>query len=283
MLFVSFILAVCVVDAIRCSKGFITVEYEVASPKISAEVRFVMISDLHGAEYGEGNSELLDAVREAEPDAILVNGDMISAESDEKDVSVALDLIAELNKIADVYLAYGNHEQGYHARNGPEVYDRFRNLGVTIMDPAFSDVTLNGQNIRIGGIADYCYNHYQREQAYRLGYAYRFMKRFCDTGDFKLLLCHIPQNYYPDRSDVKYEDWDCDLVVSGHTHGGLWRIPFLGAPYLPGQGFFPKLVRGLYDLGNAKMIVGAGLGGRDRVFRLNDPCELVVIRLVPEE
>ena len=282
-LIIVFIFAAAVVDAIRCASGFITVRYEVASPKISAAMRFVMLTDLHAEEYGESNCELLDAVRAEEPDLIFVNGDMISAESSEEEVEIALSLITALTDIAPVYLSYGNHEEGYLSFNGPEILERYYETGAIVLDAAYKDMEVNGQFIRIGGTSDYCFNHYQLEKNYRLGRSYQFMSRFCNTDLFKLLLCHIPQNYYPHASDLRYEDWNCDLVLSGHTHGGLWRIPFIGAPYLPGQGFFPKLVHGEYDIGNAEMIIGAGLIRRDRVPRLNDPCELVVITLVPGE
>ena len=281
-LFAAFILITAIVDAIRCADGFLTIEYEVASPKISREVRLVMVSDLHETEYGEGNSELLSAVRELSPDAILVNGDMVSAKTDEAGKNIGVDLVKALTEIAPVYLSIGNHEHGYIKRNGIGIWNDLYNTGAVILDGKYADIELNGQTFRIGGTSDYCYNHYYKERVYKQTANYLFLNDFCDTELFKLLLCHMPDNYVPTAKELVYEDWDCDLVLSGHTHGGLWRLPFIGAPYLPGQGFFPKLVRGRYDVGNAEMIIGAGLTQHNRLPRIGAPAELLLIRLVPE-
>lgn len=282
ILFAAFILAVAVVDAFRCADGFLTIEYEVSSAKIEHEVRLVMVSDLHETEYGEGNSELLTAITALDPDAILVNGDMLSAKTDEAGAKIGIDLITALTDIAPVYLSLGNHEQGYMKYNGMGLWEKLYATGAVILDRRFVDIELNGQTFRLGGIADYCFNHYYKPAAYRRTASYVFMTGFCDTELFKLLMCHMPENYVPHSKDLVYEDWDCDLVLSGHTHGGLWRLPVIGAPYLPGQGLFPKFVRGRYDVGNAEMIVGAGLSQHNRMPRLGDPAELLLIRLVPE-
>lgn len=281
-LFAAFILAVTAVDAIRCANGFITVTYEVTSPKIQKEVRLVMVSDLHETEYGAGNCELLSAIEELHPDAVLVNGDMVSAHGTEEEARIGVELIRNLTKIAPVYLSMGNHEQGYMEIHGMGLWEDLYETGAVILDRRYYDIELNGQTIRLGGIAERCFNHYYKEGVYRRTGSYQFLRRFCDTELFKLLMCHMPDFYVPSQKELKYEDWDCDLVLSGHTHGGLWRLPVIGAPFLPGQGFFPKLVHGEYDVGNAEMIIGAGLSQHNRLPRLGDPAELLLIRLLPE-
>ncbi len=152
-----------------------------------------------------------------------------------------------------------------------------------MLDRDLEDIEVNGNAIRVGGINEYCYNHYLKDKVYRASGGYRFMTRFCDTDSFKLLLCHQPNFYFPQSRDLVYEDWDCDLVLSGHTHGGLIRIPFIGSLYLPQQGLFPKLDKGLKDVGKAQMVIGGGLGDHGMWIRINSPHELILIRLVPEE
>ena len=283
MLFSAFILAAAVVDMIRCSKGFLITRYEVGSQKISSPVRIVMLSDIHEREYGEGNSELLCAVRGLDPDIIVVVGDILSAEVEREELHIGVDLISSLSDIAPTYISYGNHETRFFMTHKPENTTVFRGLGALVLDSSFKDIEVNGNAIRIGGINNYCFNHYMKEKDYRATRAYRFLSLFCETDSFKLLLCHKPEDYVPQSRELEYEDWECDLVLSGHTHGGLVRLPLIGCVFLPGQGFFPKLDKGFKDVGNADMIIGAGLGDHRVALRINDPHELLVIELVPGE
>ena len=85
----------------------------------------------------------------------------------------------------------------------------------------------------------------------------QFENTFCDEykDNYKILMSHRPE-----MGDV-YANYDYDLVVCGHAHGGQWRIPFTGYGIAsPDQGLFPKYVDGLYKLANgADMVVSRGL------------------------
>ena len=70
-----------------------------------------------------------------------------------------------------------------------------------------------------------------------------------------------------------------DLVLTGHAHGGQFRIPFVGGLYAPAQGAFPKYDSGLYTKGTTNMIVSRGLGNSAFPFRINNTPEIVIVTL----
>lgn len=281
VMLVSFVFIAVLLDSIRCSSDFIIQRYEFVTDRISAPVRIVMVSDLHESEFGEGNERLINAVRDIGPDLILCAGDMITRNSPDERMSIGIDFMAALTDIAPVYMSLGNHETIYTARNGRWVLDAFEASGVRILDTEYADVSAAGQVIRVGGVSSECFNTGLSDEEYESSEKYRFLNDMSGSGHYSILLCHRPSDYRR-RSDIKrFEDRDIDLVLSGHTHGGLWQIPFIGSLYLPQQGLFPDLDRGLKRVGKADMIIGAGLGTEKPLFRFNDPCELVLITLNP--
>lgn len=282
LLFAAFFAAVVALDAYRCVHEFITTEYEIASPKIKSPVTIAMLSDLHESEFGKNNEKLIAAVKGLSPDLILCVGDMFTRGVSDEKLNIALDLMRALTETAPVYYSLGNHEKDHVEAHGDSVLGLIDSTGVHRLELEYVDLNIKGQELRIGGTSETCYNFSQSWRYYHSTPKYAFLVNFCRTEAFKLLLCHKPISYYPKRADVLYEDWNVDLVVSGHNHGGLIRLPFVGCLYMQSDGFFPKRDLGLWNVGKADMLIGAGLGN-SRFFRLNDPCELVVIKLVPGE
>ena len=91
---------------------------------------------------------------------------------------------------------------------------------------------------------------------------------------FRILLSHHPE-YHP-----RYlADRQIHLTVSGHAHGGQWRIGSRGV-YAPGQGLFPKYVGGLYPIGNGTLCVSRGMRNTVRIPRFFNPCEIVILDLI---
>ena len=283
LLILSFLAVSCALEAYRCAHDFVVTGYEFVTEKVSSPVRFVLVGDLHESEFGENNSKLVEAVRAQEPDVILCTGDMITRNISEDLLHIGVDFMTEMAGIAPVYMSLGNHESIYVEKHGRGVLDSLEAAGVVLLDKEYVDADINGQTVRIGGIYDYCFKYGQTAEEYEASEKYAFLTSFCDTDSYKILLCHRPVDYRLESMLKYYEDWDTDLVLSGHTHGGLWQIPFINkSPYLPQQGFLPMLDKGLKDLGNAQMIITAGLGSEPGLFRLNDPCELVSITLLPD-
>jgi predicted MPP superfamily phosphohydrolase len=68
-------------------------------------------------------------------------------------------------------------------------------------------------------------------------------------------------------------------VLSGHVHGGQFRLPLIGGLYGPGQGLFPDYETGVYSSGRTDMVVSRGIGNSVIPVRLNNRPEVILITL----
>ena len=94
-----------------------------------------------------------------------------------------------------------------------------------------------------------------------------------DGDGFTILLSHRPELF------DTYTDHDVDLVLSGHAHGGQFRLPFIGGMVAPNQGLFPEYDAGIYTEGNTSMLVSRGVGNSILPFRINNRPEVILIEL----
>lgn len=240
-----------------CSNNLITVtKYRVESEKAPQKaVRVVQLSDLHGKSFGRGNARLLKKVKAQKPDFIAVTGDVIHKYRP-RDISVAVAAVEELAKIAPVYYVSGNHEM--RSTRYRSFKEQLKEAGATVLD----DQVALAFGIVIAGVN--C-AHIKSGKFYDLA----------EDGDFKLLLAHLP--HYIDR----YALAGYDLALTGHAHGGQWRLPFtkIGV-YSPGQGLFPKYASGIHSCGNMRQIISRGLGNSQCPLRLFNRPEIVVTDIV---
>lgn len=254
--------------------------YVLSSPKLTAPIRVVQLTDLHNSEFGEDNAELIDLVSRQHPDLILMTGDMLNGREDETEIAV--NLVRRLTEVAPVYFSYGNHEVTHERMFARDLTALFEETGATVLDRTYEDVTVNGQTIRLGGIYGYCLP----EKYYSSGEAKRweceYLKEFQDTESYTLLLAHLPTCWI--RND-NLDIWQIDCVVSGHEHGGQIRLPLIGGLYAPDQGLFPGRSSGIYASQDGKraMVLSRGLGSANAVPRMNNVPEIVVVDIVPEE
>ncbi len=284
MLAILMIAVLITTEALRCAKSFTVTHYEVSYAALDSKVRIAMLSDLHGSEFGKCNERLIDAVAQIEPDVILCVGDMISQNDTREKLNIGINLIKELTQIAPVYVSMGNHEQTYDIDHpSTDIGRLYAETGAVVLDEEYADITVNGNDIRIGGILDHTWNFEMSHERFAASEEYAFLSDFCDTDSLKILMCHRPSCYFTQGEGAVYEDWDIDLVLAGHTHGGLLRLPGIGSIYLPAEGFFPKYDKGLFDMGNADMIIGGGLGHGGILFRLFNQCELLSIEIGARE
>lgn len=256
-----------------------TESYSVSLEDIASPVRIVLLSDLHGKSFGRENSRLIAKIQEQSPDAIFLDGDMIDRSADPTDVQELLRLIERLHKIAPVYVAPGNHELEY-MQTDASLLTQVAEAGAVVVNDSYVDVTIASQPLRIGGTMGHAFYFGRSEKEFSSSPEYQFLKAFEDTNVPKICLAHMPDTFIFNGA---YSMWNVDLVLSGHTHGGLIRLPFIGGLYAPMQGWFPEYDRGYFCLGgHMQMVISAGLSGHGVIPRINNPPEIVVIDLVPE-
>ena len=263
-------------------KKFKTVKYTIHSNKLQNHgFTIAMISDLHNVELGKKNENLLQALQEAKPDIICIAGDLVLGKK-EKSVKIAYDFIKRAVKIAPVYYGLGNHEQ--RMKKYPQVYGeeycifekRIQKLGVTMLENSSSFLEIKGEKIQISGLA-LPEEYYKKGKKVEL--SIKTMNRLVgkvSKENFHILLAHTPK--YGDT----YLEWGGDLILAGHYHGGMVRLPFLGGVISPDLRLFPKYCRGDFQEGNRHLIVSAGLGEHTLPVRIFNPRELVLITCVPE-
>lgn len=255
------------------------VEYDVTINAENALFRIALLSDLHGKSFGRENSRLIAKIQEQSPDVIFLDGDMIDRSADQTDVQELLRLIERLHEIAPVYFAPGNHELEY-MKTDASLLTQVAEAGAVVVNDSYVDVTIAGQPLRIGGTMGHAFYFGRSEDEFSSSPEYQFLKTFEDTDVPKICLAHMPDTFIFNGA---YYLWNVDLVLSGHTHGGLIRLPFIGGLYAPMQGWFPEYDRGYFRLGeHMQMVISAGLSGHGMIPRINNPPEIVVIDLVPE-
>ncbi len=274
-----FLLICLAVSLYRSRNSLSCSAYTLEVPELTAPVRLLQLSDLHNRSFGPGNEDLLALAADQAPDLILLTGDLVSA--GEPDMAVAAELIRELSVFAPVYVSLGNHEWAYREHYGVDPAEIYREAGATVLDFRYLDLTVAGQELRLGGIYGYCLP----EKYLSTGEARReecdFMKVFQDTRRYTVLMSHLPIVWLVNGG---LEEWDVDCVLSGHLHGGQIVLPFAGGVYAPDLGWFPGRAEGLYTSadGSRTLVLSRGLGtAAGTPPRFNNLPELVVVDLVP--
>ncbi|MBR5268823.1 MAG: metallophosphoesterase [Lachnospiraceae bacterium] len=257
----------------------VTEIFTIRSPKIKGNgKRLVFLTDLHDKEFGPNNERLLQAIREADPDVVLVGGDMMVAKG-VGDLTLSLKFLKRLSEEFSVICANGNHE--IRLRNEKETYgNKYREyrqalaeMGITVLSDRKvaldQDIELYGLNLLM--------DHYRK------GYP-RMKPGFVETvlgrpnsEKYSLLLAHSPMYF------KQYAEWGADLTLSGHFHGGTIRLPLVGGVMTPQFQFFYPWCSGQYEGAyGRKMIVGRGLGTHSINIRFNDKPQVVVVDLKGE-
>ena len=260
-----------------------TTEYRVVSSDIEEPVTICLLADLHDHRFRNKNSELVEQVRETEPDLILLAGDFINEDS--PDTSIATELILQLTDIAPVYFSIGNQELGYMKAGNTDLLRKLEEAGACILEEEFTDIDVNGNRIRLGGMYGYAFAHDGGGHMYKEGIPsgrLQFLEEFQKGKGFKIMMSHRPDSFIFGEAA---ETWDIDMVLSGHLHGGQVILPFWGGLYAGDQGFFPEYVHGEHHFSAVKtMIISSGLGSdREKLPRFNNLPEVVKITLVHGE
>lgn len=229
--------------------------------------RIAHVSDLHNVDFGNGNEELLTMIRDAEPDMIAITGDMI--DSRRTDIDIALQFAEEAVKIAPCFFVTGNHES--RISEYPDFREGLIERGVVVLEDRYVKLEYLGGTMHLIGVFDPSFLYGYGDEASYMESDLCHLMPSKDT--YTILLSHRPEMF-----DI-YEKYEIDLVLSGHTHGGQIRLPFIGGLVAPTQGLFPKYDAGLFTEGRTNMIVSRGIGNSSFPFRFNNRPELVLIDL----
>lgn len=231
--------------------------------------RIAQVSDLHNVELGKDNNKLIEKLKECEPDIIVLTGDLIDSSHTNIDISIAF--AEKAVKIAPTYFVSGNHEAWID--NYDEFVGRLSEKGVSILQNKSVVLEKNNESITIIGVDDPSFH-----ADYLLGGEEAVMNSSLSeltekAEGYTILLSHRPEffNIYVSNK--------VDLVLTGHAHGGQFRLPFVGGVIAPGQGLFPKYDAGLYTENNTNMIVSRGIGNSIIPFRVNNRPEIVLVEL----
>lgn len=279
---VAILLALLVLAGVECvlSNTWLRLTpYSVSSEKLSSPIRVVFLSDLHGKEFGEGNQRLLKLIAEQKPDLIALGGDLFNNNADAREIDTVCGFIREAAKLAPTYFCMGNHEAVYNQKHGSELRDRVREAGAVVLDTEFLDVEIKGNALRIGGYMGYYRQPGMMSAGEAIQKEFDFADEFENTERFKLLLDHIPTGWIDWNYKNKYP---VDLVLCGHYHGGVVRVPLLEQGlYAPYVGWFPPYTKGLFEGTQATCVLTTGLAGFKSVPRFFNRPEICVVDLVP--
>lgn len=253
-------------------------EYTINLSGLSGSARVVVISDLHGKEYGRDNRQLLTKISEQKPDAIFVVGDMLSDSDAKNGFSKTTKLLTDLSNIAPVYFSYGNQEKEYSGDIIDGFVDTITENGIIVLDDSFVNCQIGGQDIRIGGTMGHAFPFGRTMEEFENSDEYIFLKDMEKTDLPTIVLAHMPDTFIFNGAHNYWSN--IDLVVSGHTHGGVVRLPFAGGLYAPMQGFFPEYDYGFFMLGEKmQMVITSGLSGYKFIPRFLNLPEICVLNL----
>lgn len=259
-------LSIVIVIILFCNfqnKHLETTHYTYAAEQLDADLegyRIVQISDLHNAKFGKNNQKLVGRIRECEPDMIVLTGDLV--DSNHTNVDRAVQFVDEIVKICPVYYVTGNHEYWLEKSEYDELMDGLIGAGVVILDDQVVEISMGDAKFRLVGLDDKSLADGTLEAL------------LSDEKEFTVVLAHEPQYL------VRYAYTGVDLVLSGHAHGGQFRLPFVGGIVAPDQGFLPEYTAGEYYMDGTEMIVSRGLGNSVIPARLFNYPEIVCVELV---
>ena len=248
-------------------------KYEIDSEKIEENVRIALVTDLHSCKYGKEQKNLVKALDKHNPDVVLLGGDIFDDVIDDANTEIFIKAISEKYPC---YYVTGNHEWW----SGKEAFLKKMSIleenGVVILKNEVETVEINGEKINICGIDDPAsYALEKGKNVPSVKERLELVESLSENGNYTLLLSHRPELF------ETYIQYDFDLVLSGHAHGGQWRIPFLvNGVYAPNQGVFPEYAGGFYEENGTSMVVSRGLARETtRVPRIFNRPELVIIDL----
>lgn len=247
--------------------------YEVSDPKIPEGMdgfKMMVISDYHNAGYPE---QICELIWESEPDCVIFLGDMVQLPytNPQTDMAYLLYILDEVADRISTYFISGNHETG--TASYYSLYRTMEDHGAVFMDDRQTQLWKNDAYVQLIGLRDPATDPLRE----------RDLNRMCDTVEqlaaarpdaYRIVLCHRSTAY------PALKDEPVDLILAGHLHGGLVRLPVLGGVFgKDGDDFFPKYDAGMFQETDVTMIVSRGCDKNPQKVRVNNPPELLLVTL----
>ena len=295
LLFVAIALSIAIIGCnYVINRNFKETFYTVSSLKVNDKIRVIQLSDLHNCAYGKNNKKLISRVKKLKPDMIIYTGDIMDADS--KSNERTYHVCEALAKVAPSYYVYGNNEVkeyydnpltckaldkkfGFNDKNRDpnkllEETDAFEknieSLGVKVLKNSAETITIGTTQVDIYGVLTSNPSSFWPYAGESFGeYLYT------NEQNLKITAIHEPlifKTYEPDS-------WG-DLMLAGHTHGGVIRVPIIGPLYVSDVGFFPEreghFAYGRFDVKGRPLIVNGGLENKN-LLRINNQPEITII------
>ena len=241
-------------------------QYELEFDTLPAEFegfRIALVSDLHGWSFGEDNERLVTKLKKAQPDLIAITGDMVSKAEDFEAVE---DLLDGIFGLAPIYYVNGNHEWGGGWTKRIEAL--MQEHGAKCLSNGYESFEHKGGRIIICGVED---RNGRADMIKPPALAEKLREEYPE--EFVLWLCH--------RNDslIYYPSLPVDLVLSGHAHGGIIRLPLVGGLLDVRGKFGAEYEKGVYNEGGLTQLVSRGLGNSVFIPRFLNRPELPIITL----
>lgn len=278
-LWIVFIIVVAVLISYVVSSFIIDVnEYIITSKKIPANFdgyKILQLSDLHNVSLGKNNNRLLKEIEKISPDIIVMTGDMVNTNSENYDNFFKL--AKEISGKYTSYYIMGNHELRLDGKKQADILYKLNSLGINVLNNNKTAIVKDNESIHVYGLHQPISTYKNAlKNNIEADFTLEQMKQLfpiIDNSTYNILLSHSPFDF------EIFEKWGADLVLSGHVHGGIIRLPFIGGLLSPERTFFPKYDSGEFSIGDSKMIVSRGLGNGTINLRIFNNPEICVIRL----
>ena len=255
-------------------------DYEYISDKVPAafdNYKIAVLSDLHCKRIGRDNKRLINKVNDIAPDLIICAGDMVTDNA--KRMNVTYGLLQNLSERYNIIYAYGNHE--LKLRINPRAHDRFisyindvKNLGINVLNNTSFELSKDNEHIHIFGlnINRRFYTKIWKKVYMGNDYLDKLVGK-PDNDELNILIAHNPEYFN------NYSDWGADIVFSGHIHGGMVVLPYIGGVIAPSYRLFPYYDFGKYENDDSTMFLSRGLGSHTIPLRIFNPPEIMNITL----
>ena len=250
-------------------------KYELKSDRVQHEICIAHLSDLHSKPF----MKLLRALQQQKPDVIVITGDYINDRAKRKQEMLTYG--KKLLQLAPVYYITGNHERRLNEFD--TLMNELEGIGFHVLLNMTDVADINGNRLSILGLDENQANFDDYKARKNGTFRYQDMKPYFDKLEsldgYRIVLSHYPENFQAVKEN-NYSQYDFELQLSGHAHGGQFIIPFIGPVFSPGQGIRPRYARGAFG-DHPMLIVSRGIGNAEFPFRLFNHPELNIIRIFP--